>query len=149
MSMKLVQEFKKFAVKGNMFDMAIGVVIGAAFSKVVDSLVKDIISPIIGALAGKVDFKEFKWVIQEAIVDDKGGVTQKEVAVFYGKFLSIFMDFFIVAISIFLVIKTINIIKEKAEDIKDLSVPTPKNIELLNDIKEMMNGEDESKKPKQ
>lgn len=139
--MKILSEFKTFAVKGNMFDMAIGVVIGAAFGKVVDSLVKDIINPPLGYLIGKVDFRSLQVVLIDQVKEgDK--IIQPEVAIKYGKFLSTFLDFGIIAISIFLVIKTINVLKEKAEDINNLEIPTPKNIEMLNDIRDALKRKD-------
>jgi len=135
--MGLYKEFKTFAVKGNMFDMAIGIVIGAAFSKVVDSLVKDIITPPLGYLIKQVDFHELKFVLVEAVMNGDQ-VVQQEVAIRYGKFLTTFMDFGIIAISIFMVIKAINAIKDKAEDINNMEIPTPKNIEILSDIREAL-----------
>ena len=136
--MKILQEFKEFAVKGNMIDLAIGVIIGAAFNKVVDVLVKNVLTPPLGYLTSGTDISDFKFVISEAVLDAQGAVAEKEVAVEYGLLIEAFIDFFIVAMTIFIVVKGINILRRNAEDETNKSVPTPKDIQLLSEIRDQM-----------
>lgn len=105
--MSIVKEFKEFAVKGNAVDMAVGIVIGAAFGKIVTSLVSDVIMPPIGLLLGGVDFKNLKLILKAATIDAPA------VALNYGQFINTMIDFLIVAFSIFLVVKGINSLKKK------------------------------------
>jgi large conductance mechanosensitive channel len=105
--MGLLTEFKEFAVKGNALDMAVGIIIGAAFNKIVSSLVNDIIMPPIGMLLGGVDFKNLQVILKKASVSATGEVIPA-VAVRYGLFINTVIDFLIVAFTIFMVIRTIN-----------------------------------------
>ncbi|OHB67916.1 MAG: hypothetical protein A2Y77_03515 [Planctomycetes bacterium RBG_13_62_9] len=105
--MGLLKEFREFAVKGNAVDMAVGIVIGAAFGKIVSSLVNDIIMPPIGMLLGGVDFKNLQLTLKDAVTAPTGEVVPA-VAVRYGLFLNTVIDFLIVAFTIFLVIKMVN-----------------------------------------
>lgn len=105
--MGLLKEFKEFAVKGNALDMAVGIIIGAAFGKIVNSLVNDIIMPPIGMLLGGTDFKNLQLVLKEATVDPAGKAVDA-VAVRYGLFINTVIDFLIVAFTIFMVIRIIN-----------------------------------------
>jgi len=105
--MGLLKEFKEFAMKGNALDMAVGIIIGAAFGKIVNSLVNDIIMPPIGMLLGGSDFKNLQLVMKEATVDPAGKVVDA-VAVRYGLFINTVIDFLIVAFTIFMVIRIIN-----------------------------------------
>jgi large conductance mechanosensitive channel len=131
-------EFKKFAVKGNMIDLAIGVVIGAAFNKIVDVLVKKIITPPLGYLTSGVDLADMAWTLKEPVIAADGTITNPGVVLGYGAFIEAMMDFLIVALTLFIVIKAVNTLKEKAEDEGDKTVPTPKDIQLLSDIREEM-----------
>lgn len=106
--MGLVQEFKEFAIKGNAVDMAVGIVIGAAFGKVVSSLVNDVIMPSIGMLMGGTDFTNLKITLKDAVVDPTGKVMTEAVSVKYGAFVNTTIDFLIVAFTIFMVIKMMN-----------------------------------------
>ena len=142
--MKFLNEFKEFAIKGNMFDMAIGIIIGAAFSKIVTSLVHDLIMPALGFLIGKVNFKNLKVVLQEETIDNNGNIVQELIAIAYGNFIQVIFDFSIIAITIFIIIKVFNILRKKAEDEKETSVPTPKNIELLAEIRDILSAKSES-----
>jgi len=105
--MGLMKEFKEFAVKGNAMDMAVGIIIGAAFNKIVSSLVNDVIMPPIGMLLGGVDFKNLQLTLKEATMS-AAGTEIPAVAVRYGLFINTVIDFLIVAFTIFLVIRTIN-----------------------------------------
>ena len=106
--MGLVKEFRDFAVKGNALDMAVGIIIGAAFNKIVTSLVNDIIMPPIGMLLGGVDFKNLQVTLKEAVLSPTGEVMTPAVAVRYGLFINTLIDFMIVAFTIFMVIRTVN-----------------------------------------
>ena len=115
----MLKEFKKFAMRGNVMDMAIGIIMGAAFGKIVQSFVKDVIMPPIGMALGGVDFKDLKVILQEgvpAVMDGEKVVTPEvaEVAIGYGAWLNTVIDFLIVAFVIFMVVKTMNKMK-KAE----------------------------------
>lgn len=105
--MSIVKEFKEFAVKGDAVDMAVGIVIGASFGKIVSSMVNDVIMPPIGLLLGGVDFKNLKAILKAATVDAPA------VTLNYGQFINTVIDFLIVAFSIFLVVKGINHLKKK------------------------------------
>src|SRR5262245_55136678 len=106
--MGLVQEFKEFAVKGNVVDMAVGVIIGAAFGKIVGSLVSDVIMPPLGVLMGGVDFKDLAFVLKESVRDAAGKEIAPAVQLKYGVFLDAVFQFLIVAFTIFAVIKAMN-----------------------------------------
>jgi len=109
--MSIVSEFKEFAVKGNAMDLAVGVIIGAAFGKIVTSLVDNVIMPPIGLLIGGIDFSAWKWILKAAGPDGKG-----EVAMQVGVFLNTIIQFLIVAAAIFLVVKLVNRMTKKAEE---------------------------------
>ena len=132
--MKIIKEFKEFAVKGNMFDMAIGIIIGAAFSKIVSSLVNEVIMPSFGFLIGRVDFKSLKFLFEEEQIDATGKIVQHSIEINYGIFIQSFVDFIIIAATIFLVIKLFNTLRRKAEDTNETTTPTPKDIQLLSKI---------------
>jgi large conductance mechanosensitive channel len=138
MKIKFLKEFKDFAIKGNMFDMAIGIIIGTAFSKIVTSLVQDIIMPAIGFLIGKVNFQNLQIVLQEETRDNSGNIIEELVAINYGNFIQVIFDFSVIALTIFIVIKVFNKLRKKAEDEKETSVPTPRNIELLAEIRDIL-----------
>ena len=146
---KFIQEFKDFAVKGNVVDMAVGVVIGGAFGKIVSSLVADIIMPLVGWLCGGIDFATWRWVIRPAhTVTNEAGEVVKEVAeasLNYGNFIQTFVDFLIIALSIFLVIKLINKVKntisapkEEAPAAPEAPAPKPEDVQLLEEIRDLL-----------
>ena len=134
---KLLNEFKDFAVKGNVMDMAIGVVIGGAFGKIVSSFVADIIMPLIGLLVGGVDFTQWKWVLSAA--DEAAG--KAEVALTYGNFIQVIFDFIIIAWCIFLVVKAINKMKKPKEEpapAEPAEPVVPDDIQLLREIRDSL-----------
>ena len=135
--MKYLKEFKEFAVKGNMIDIAIGVIIGAAFNKVVDALVKQVFLPPLSLLTDGVDLADKKIILRDAVVEN-GETTVTEVALGYGSFLEASVDFLIIAMTVFLIVKMMNQLKNRAEDTKDTTVKTPKDIELLNRMTELL-----------
>lgn len=129
---KLFQDFKNFAVKGNMIDMAIGIIIGTAFNNVVNTLVKKIVMPPLSLLTDDVNLINKKWILRNASED------VEEVAIGYGEFMEVLIDFSIIAFTIFMVLKFINKFKDKAEDPEDKEVETPKQIELLSNLEKLM-----------
>jgi len=136
--MKLIQEFKEFAVKGNMMEMAIGIIIGASFNSVIDVLVKQVLIPPLSLLSDSFNIEDKKIILRDANIDSSGHTIAQEISINYGNFIETFLDFLIVAFTIFIVIKFLNKLKLKAEDPKDNSVKTPKNIELLTEINESL-----------
>lgn len=133
-----IQEFKEFAVKGNVVDLAIGIIIGAAFNKIVSTLVEKVIMPPFGLLFGDTDFSQYKWILRPREVGPNGDVIQEQVAIGYGSLVQVSFDFLIVALTIFVVIRFINSMKRKAEDENEKSVPTPKDIQLLAEIRDLL-----------
>ncbi|AFD07602.1 large-conductance mechanosensitive channel protein MscL [Solitalea canadensis] len=132
--MSFIKEFKEFAMRGNVIDLAVGVVIGGAFGKIVTSLVDDIIMPPIGYLIGGFDFKAFKITLKEAVVDAAGKVTP-EVAINLGNFIQVLIQFVIIAFAIFIAIKAINTLKKKEEA---AAAPTPPTEALLAEIRDLL-----------
>jgi large conductance mechanosensitive channel len=122
--MGFIKEFKDFSVKGNVIDLAVGVIIGGAFGKIVTSLVNDIIMPPIGVLTGGIDFANLKFLLKNAILDEAGKVIQEAVYIHYGNFINIIIQFLIIALCIFAVVKAFNSLKKKAEDPKNPEAPT-------------------------
>ncbi len=135
---KVFKEFKEFAIKGNMFDMAIGIIIGTAFGKVISSLVADVITPVISLFTGPVNFENLAFVIKPQVTDSSGEVIQQMVAVRYGNFIQVAIDFLIISITIFIIIRLFNGLKRKAENVEDKTVSTPKDIELLTEIRDLL-----------
>ncbi|MGB7594668.1 MAG: large-conductance mechanosensitive channel protein MscL [Erysipelotrichaceae bacterium] len=129
--MKIIREFKEFAMRGNVIDLAVGVIIGGAFGKIVTSLVNDILMPIISILTGGVNFVDLKLVLVQA----QG--TTAEVAVKYGQFLQNTIDFLIIAFTIFMVIKFMNATKKKVEVVQVTKMPD-QQIALLEDIRNLL-----------
>lgn len=128
--MSFFSEFKTFAMKGNVVDMATGIVIGAAFGKIVSSLVDQIIMPPIGLLIGGVDFSAYKWILKAAGPDGKG-----EVAIQFGAFLNTIIQFAIVALAIFLVVKLMNRLIKKEEA---APAAPPADVVLLTEIRDLL-----------
>jgi large conductance mechanosensitive channel len=136
--MKLLQEFKEFAVKGNMMDMAIGIIIGASFNQVIDVLVKQVLLPPLSLLSDGINLDNKKFILRESQTNTLGEVSVQEVAISYGQFIETFLDFLIVGFTIFIVVKFINRLNKKAEDPSDKTISTPKNIQLLMDMNELL-----------
>jgi len=142
MALKLLKEFKEFAVKGNMIDIAIGVIIGAAFNKVVDIIVKDVLSPPLAMLTGGIHFANQKIVLKKEILE-QGVVVQEEIAIAYGKLIEASIDFFIIGLTIFLVVKFMNSLRKKADDPQNVTEVTHKDIELLHKLTELIEKQNE------
>ncbi len=131
--MKFLDEFKTFAMKGNMVDMAVGIIIGGAFGKIVSSLVADIIMPPIGVLLGGVNFTDLALTIKKA------SDTAEAVTWNYGNFIQVAIDFLIITFSVFLLVKAINSMKKKEEEAAPAPPPAPtKEQELLTEIRDLL-----------
>lgn len=147
--MGIIKEFKEFAVKGNMIDMAVGIIIGTAFNRVVDVLVKQVIMPPLSMITGKITYADRKWTLQEGIPAVDGTEAVEEVAIGYGLLIEVFIDFIVIGFTVFLVVKLMNRFKRKAEDPKDKTVATPKDIELLTNLTELMEEQNQILRKKQ
>lgn len=140
--MKMLKEFKEFAVKGNMIDLAVGIIIGAAFGKIVASLVSDVIMPPIGVLLGGVNFTDIQIILKDAVVDPATGqVAKAAVALKIGNFIQTLVDFTIIAFSVFMLVKAITRMAKKKEE----ATPPPpveptitKDQELLTEIRDLL-----------
>ena len=137
--MGMLKEFKDFAMRGNVVDMAVGIVIGGAFGKIVASFVADVVMPPLGLLIGGVDFTELKITIKDAVVDAAGTVTTEAVSINYGSFIQTAVDFVIIAFAIFMVIKAMNSMKKKEEAAPPPPPPGPTKEEiLLTEIRDLL-----------
>ena len=125
--MSFLKEFREFAVRGNVVDMAVGVIIGGAFGKIVSSLVGDVVMPVLGILTGGVDFKDLKITLAQAVGETPA------VTLNYGAFVQNVFDFVIIAFSIFMMIKGINKVKKPVEKVKG-----PSQEELLTEIRDLL-----------
>jgi large conductance mechanosensitive channel len=136
--MKIVKEFKEFAVKGNMIDLAVGIIIGAAFGKIIASLVNDIIMPPIGLLLGGINFTDIQIIMKDAVKDPVTGKETAAVALKIGNFFQTLVDFIIIAFSVFLMLKgIISMKKKKPEEPATPPAPT-KDQELLTEIRDLL-----------
>ena len=136
--MKFLKDFKEFAVKGNMMEMAIGIIIGAAFNKVIDVLVKRILMPPLSLMTDGLNFQDKKIILRDAITGVDDTITAPEVAIEYGFLFETLLDFLIVGLTVFLVVRAMNQLKDKAQDPKNTIVKTPKDIELLAKLTDLM-----------
>lgn len=130
--MSFFKEFKEFAMRGNMIDLAVGIIIGAAFNEIVSSLVEDILMPILGLLIGGIDFKDFAFVLKAATA------TEPAVTVNYGVFIQYSINFVIVAFAVFLLIKGINKLHTKKDEEEKAPPATPEDILLLAEIRDLL-----------
>ena len=134
----MLEEFKKFALKGNVVDLAIGVIIGAAFGKIVDSLVSDIIMPFIGALGG-VDFSNYFLGLNRAVTAPVLEEAKKQGAVLaYGNFVTVAINFLIIAFVLFMVVKGINKLQKKPAPADEAPAPKPEDVVLLGEIRDLL-----------
>ena len=130
----MLKEFKEFAMKGNLVDIAVAFVMGAAFGKVVTAFTGGLIAPLIGMITGK-DLSQNKWIIKEEVKDAAGKITQPEVALQWGAFLTAVIDFIIVAFVMFLIIKAINSLKKQEAP---AAPPIPEDVLLLREIRDAL-----------
>ncbi len=140
--MSMLKEFKDFAMKGNVIDLAVGIIIGAAFGKIVSSVVNDVIMPPIGLMVGGINFTDIKIIMKDAITDPATGKVIKEaVTLKIGSFLQTLVDFTIVAFSVFLMVKGLNSLSKKKEAEAAPPPPPPtatKDQELLTEIRDLL-----------
>ena len=140
---KFFEEFKAFAMRGNVIDMAVGVVIGGAFGKISSSIVNDIIMPVVSMLTGGVDFNAWKVVLKEAVLAADGAVETAEVAIAYGNTIAIILDFIIIAFAVFCMVKAINSLHKKKEEPAPEPAPEPEpepsaEEKLLTEIRDLL-----------
>jgi len=150
---KFFEEFKAFAMRGNVIDLAVGVVIGGAFGKITTSIVNDIIMPVIGVLTGGINFSDWKIVLKEAVANAEGVIDPAtEVAITYGNTIAIMLDFIIIAFAVFCLVKGLNAMHAKAEELKKkeeeaveepaaeepAAPPAPTTEELLAEIRDLL-----------
>lgn len=142
---KFLTDFKAFVMRGNVVDMAVGIIIGGAFGKIVSALVSDIIMPVVGLLIGGIDFTSLKVVLKAAEYNAKGDVVKPEVVLAYGSFIQTTVDFIIIAFAIFLMIKAMaKLQKPKVEP--PAAPPAPSNEEvLLTQIRDLLKDQQEKK----
>ncbi|CAM1342763.1 Large-conductance mechanosensitive channel [Tenacibaculum amylolyticum] len=134
--MGMLKEFKDFAMKGNLVDIAVAFVMGASFNKVVSSFTGGIVSPLIGMIGGT-NFNDLKFVIKDAVTDASGKVTSNEVAILYGEFMTNLIDFIIVAFVMFMIVKGVNAMKKK-EEAAPAPPAGPSQEELLAEIRDLL-----------
>ena len=135
---KFFEDFKAFAMKGNVVDMAVGVVIGGAFGKIVTSFVNDIITPLLGILLGKMSFTDLKWVINPAILDEAGNEVTAELALTYGNFIQQVIDFLIITLSIFLVLRLMMTLKSAFEPAPEAPPAPSEELVTLREIRDLL-----------
>ncbi len=128
----MLKDFKKFIIRGNVVDLAVAVIIGGAFGKIVTSFVNDVIMPLMSIILGKVNVKSLKWVLKDAVGDTP------EVAVNYGLFIQNIVDFVIIGFVIFIMIKLIEKTRKKVEVVPEVPAPTPEDILLLTEIRDLL-----------
>ena len=136
---KMLQEFKTFAMRGNEVDMAVGIIIGGAFGKIVSSVVGDLIMPAVGLLVGGVNFTDLKIVMKDAVLEGDKVITP-EVSLNYGNFIQVVFDFLIIAFAVFLLIKGINALNRKKEAPAAPVTPPapPADVQLLTEIRDLL-----------
>jgi len=140
----MLDEFKQFAMRGNVLDMAVGIIIGGAFGKIVSSIVSDVIMPPVGLLVGGVNFTDLKITIKQQILDAAGTVISPAVTINYGNFIQVTFDFIIIAFAIFMLIKGMNNLNRKKEEAPAAPATPPppaEDIQLLKEIRDLLKKE--------
>lgn len=135
-----IQEFKKFAIRGNVIDLAIGVIIGTAFNRIVTSLVEDIIMPPLGMVIGGLKFDDYRFVLSPAVTSESGEVLKSAVTINYGNFVQVLLNFLIVALTIFVIVKVVNLLRERREAEEEKIVKEQKltELDLLTEIRDLL-----------
>ena len=141
---KFLTEFKEFAMNGNVVDMAVGVIIGGAFGKIVSSLVNDVVMPLVGIATGGLDFKEHKLILKEAVMNGEEIITP-EVAMTWGVFVQNIVDFLIVAFCIFMAVRFMNRFKKKVEEAPAPAPEPTKEEVLLTEIRDLLKKQADNK----
>lgn len=142
---KLLSDFKEFAMRGNVIDMAVGVIIGGAFGKIVSSLVNDIIMPVVGVITGGMDFKDLKYTLKDPVTDSLGVVQQEAVTFNYGMFIQNIVDFLIIAFCIFMAIRIMQKFRRKEEEKAAEPEKPAADIELLTEIRDLLKKQENDK----
>ncbi len=149
---KFFEEFKAFIAKGNVIDMAVAVVIGGAFGKIVTSLVNDIIMPLIGLISGGINVSALKWVFKEAVLNEAGEIVTPEAALTYGVFIQTVIDFLLIAFSIFVFLKIILVAKDKIikkkevpEEPAEEEAPKETTEDILAEIRDLLKNKSDEK----
>lgn len=137
---KVLQEFRQFAMRGNVVDMAVGVIIGGAFGKIVSSVVADIIMPPIGLIVGGVNFSDLKLTLKDAVMEGRVEVVPA-VTLNYGNFLQVTLDFIIIAAAVFLLVKGVNSLNRKKKEEPKTPAAPPADIQLLTEIRDLLKKE--------
>ena len=136
--MSMMKEFKEFAMKGNPIDMAVAFLMGTAFGKMVTAFIDGMVMPLVGKVTAGVDFKSLKWVISDAVLDATGKVTTAETAIRYGEFITVLIDFTLVAFVMFMIVKAVNKMKRK-EAAAPVAPPAPsEDVKLLTEIRDLL-----------
>ena len=133
--MKIFKEFKEFAVRGSVIDLAVGLIVGGAFGKFISSLVNDVLMPPLGLLIGGINFRDFKFILKSEVSDNAGKIITQAVTLNYGLFIQSIIDFVIIAFSIFILVKAINQFKRKEEE---KPVEATEDIKLLTEIRDLL-----------
>lgn len=136
--MSIIKEFKEFATKGNLVDMAVAFVMGAAFGKVVTAFIDGMFMPIVGKITAGVDFKALKYVLNEAKLDEAGNVLTPEAAIRYGEFITVLIDFIIVAFFMFILVRNMNNLKKKQAAAPATPPPPTEDQKLLAEIRDLL-----------
>jgi large conductance mechanosensitive channel len=136
--MSIVKEFKAFAVRGNLVDMAVAFVMGAAFSRVVSGFIDGMVMPVVGKIVAGVDFNTLKWVLSEAQLDENGNVIVAEAAIKYGEFITVLIDFTLVAFFMFMLIKAMNSMRKKQEAAPAPPPAPTEDQKLLGEIRDLL-----------
>ena len=136
--MAIIKEFKEFAMRGNVVDLAVGIIIGGAFGKIITSLVTDVIMPPIGLLVGGVKFTDLKFTLKEAVINSAGKITHEAVTLNIGNFIQIIFDFLIVAFAVFMLIKALNHLQKKKEESPAVPPAPTKEELLLTEIRDLL-----------
>ncbi len=136
--MSMMKEFKEFAMKGNLIDMAIAFVMGVAFAKIVTAFIDGMVMPLVGKLTAGVDFKSLKIIISDAVLDASGNVVTAETAIRYGEFITVLIDFLLVAFVMFMIIKSVNKLKRKEEAAPVAPPPPSDEVKLLTEIRDLL-----------
>lgn len=135
---QILQEFKQFAMRGNVVDMAVGIIIGGAFGKIVSSLVSDVIMPGVGLLVGGVNFTDLKITLKEAVMNGEE-IVSPAVSINYGNFIQVTFDFIIIAFAVFMLVKGVNALSKKKKEEKPATPPAPPaDIQLLTEIRDLL-----------
>lgn len=138
---KWLKEFREFAVKGNVVDLAVAVIIGGAFGKIISSLVADIVMPVFGALIGGINFTSWKITLRAAVLNNNGEIVKQAVAMNIGTFIQNIFDFFVIALAVFIMVKIIGRLKKqfiKEEKKEEAPAALSKDQELLTEIRDLL-----------